>query len=228
MGAKTPPRQEGVSGEVRARSGHERGEACEPVRWPVGVAEHHVGCAVPEGVGEFVHDPPGASLLLAGIDISKWAVRAAARRSPGIAWGVASNRGLPVAANSFDVVLSLLGFPVWSEFARVLAEGGEVLVVDPAPDHLRELRELIYEEVRPSPQPAHPAAAEAGYVCVETQPVRCIAEVESDGQVAALLRMTPHAHRTSQERREVVDALPRLVVTVDVLLRRYVASAASD
>jgi 23S rRNA (guanine745-N1)-methyltransferase len=173
-------------------------------------------------------DALDASLLLAGIDISKWAVRAAARRSPGIAWAVASNRGLPFAANSFDVVLSLFGFPVWGEFARVLVEGGEVIVVDPAPDHLRELRELIYEEVRPSPPPVHPGAAEAGFVCVASQPVRFIAEVEGDGQVAALLRMTPHAHRTSAERREVVDAMPRLAVTVDVLLRRYVASAASD
>ncbi len=173
-------------------------------------------------------DALDASLLLAGIDISKWAVRVAARRSPGIAWAVASNRSLPFAANSFDVVLSLFGFPVWGEFARVQAEGGEVLLVDPAPDHLRELRELIYDEVRPSPPQAHPGAAEAGYVCAETQPVRVTTTVAGDGQVAALLRMTPHAHRTSPERRAVVDALPRLVVTVDVLLRRYVASPASS
>ena len=44
-----------IPGEVRARSGHERGEACEPVLW----REHPVGRAIPEGVGEFEHDPPG-------------------------------------------------------------------------------------------------------------------------------------------------------------------------
>lgn len=166
-------------------------------------------------------DPPDASLALAGIDISKWAVRAAARRSPDIAWAVASNRRLPFRANSFDVVLCLFGFPVWAEFARVLAAGGEVLVVDPAPDHLRELRELIYDDVTSRPPAEHPAATEASLACVGTTSIRFTTTVEGDGHVAALLRMTPHAHRTSPERRARVDALPRLAVTVDVLLRRY-------
>ena len=171
-------------------------------------------------------DAADASLALAGIDISKWAVRAAARRSPGIAWAVASNRALPFAANSFDMVLSLFGFPVWGEFARVLADGGEVIVVDPAPDHLRELRGLIYSEVSSRPATEHPGAAEAGLACVAEQALRFTTVVEGDGMVAALLRMTPHAHRTSPERRAMVDALPRLEVTVDVLLRRYARQAA--
>ncbi len=55
VGREDSPRQEGVPGQVRAWSGYERGEACEPVLR----LEHHVGCAVPEGVGEIEHDPPG-------------------------------------------------------------------------------------------------------------------------------------------------------------------------
>ena len=64
---------------------------------------------------------------LAGYDISKWAVRAAARRSQAIAWAVASNRQPPVAPASIDLILSLFGFPHWPSFAAILTPHGRVL-----------------------------------------------------------------------------------------------------
>ena len=44
-----------IASEVRAWSGHERGEA----RHPILGREQHVGCAIAEGVSEFEHDPAG-------------------------------------------------------------------------------------------------------------------------------------------------------------------------
>ncbi len=88
----------------------------------------------------------GRQLALLGLDISKWAVQAAARQQRDATWVVGSNANLPVLAQTLDRVICMFGFPVYGEFARVLKPGGELLQVDAGADHLRELREVIYSE----------------------------------------------------------------------------------
>ena len=65
------------------------------------------------------------------------------------AWLVGSNAKLPVQSATLDRVLCLFGFPAYAEFARVLKPGGQLLLVDPGPDHLRELRQIIYPTLTP-------------------------------------------------------------------------------
>ena len=60
--------------------------------------------------------PEPGTLGLAGIDVSKWAVKAAARRKAPVTWLVANNRTPPFLAGSVDLVLCLFGFPVWEGF----------------------------------------------------------------------------------------------------------------
>ena len=85
-------------------------------------------------------------LALAGLDISKWAVQAAAKRDlqdargqaganaqASTTWIVGSNAGLPVLPATLDRVLCMFGFPVYPEFARVLRAGGVLLQVDAGP-----------------------------------------------------------------------------------------------
>ena len=105
---------------------------------------------------------PG-TLGLAGFDVSKWAVKAAARRKVPVTWLVANNRNPPFLAGSVDLVLCLFGFPVWEGFKRVQKPGAHVLLVDPGADHLLELREIAYPTVKRGPPPPLAAAAAAGY-----------------------------------------------------------------
>jgi 23S rRNA (guanine745-N1)-methyltransferase len=71
------------------------------------------------------------------------------RPAPAPNWIVGSNANLPVLPATLDRVLCMFGFPVYAEFARVLKPGGELLQVDAGPDHLRELREIIYPTLKP-------------------------------------------------------------------------------
>ena len=171
-------------------------------------------------------------LALAGLDISKWAVQAAAKRdlhdarsqagasaAPCTTWIVGSNAGLPVLTGTLDRVLCMFGFPVYGEFARVLRHGGELLQVDAGPEHLRELREVIY----PTLKPERPAArqAPAGFEHLGTDTLRFPVHVDGAAPIADLLAMTPHLYRATAEGRARAAALTALTMTVDVRLARY-------
>jgi len=171
-------------------------------------------------------------LTLAGLDISKWAVQAAAKRdlhdarnaavaaaSPSTTWIVGSNAGLPVLPATLDRVLCMFGFPVYPEFARVLRPGGELLQVDAGPDHLRELREVIYPTLKPERPASH--TAPPGFAHLATDTLRFQIHVDGAAPIADLLAMTPHLYRASAEGRARAAALTALTMTVDVRLARY-------
>ena len=161
---------------------------------------------------------PHQSLTLLGLDISKWAVLTAARRDPRPTWVVGSNARLPVPAQSIDRLLCLFGFPVYPEFARVLKPGGELLLADPGPAHLRELREIIYPILKPAGSEA--AAVPEGFEQLTVQTVSYPMILGDSQVIADLLAMTPHLYRASAAGREKLLQRSRLAVTVDVRLTR--------
>jgi len=167
-----------------------------------------------------------ADLALIGLDISKWAVMAAARQDnkhlPFSRWVVGSNAHLPVQPAALDAVLCMFGFPVYGEFARVLKSGGVLLQVEAGPQHLRELREVIYPQLKPERSAALKAPEGFAYLGEETfsYPIG----LEGQEAIADLLTMTPHLYRASAEGRARAAALDQLALTVDVRLIQWVRS----
>ncbi len=161
------------------------------------------------------------SLALIGLDISKWAVLSAAKQDKRMCWVVGSNANLPVESRSLDRVLCMFGFPVYAEFLRVLKPGGLLVQVDSGPDHLRELREIIYPTLKA--ERIEEARVPSGFewTSEEREPaerVRFSLNLHGQEQIADLLAMTPHLYRATAEGRARAAALRSLVVTVDVRL----------
>ncbi len=76
-----------------------------------------------------------------GVDISRPAVEAAARKYPACGWIAANaDRFIPWADASFSAVISITARMNAPEFRRVLRRSGRLLVAVPAPDDLMELR----------------------------------------------------------------------------------------
>ena len=159
-------------------------------------------------------------LELLGLDISKWAVQAAARQGPDATWVVASNAKLPALDRSLDRVLCLFGFPVFGEFARVLKPGGQVLLVDAGADHLRELRAVIYPQLKP--ERPRDSAPPPGFTRLADETLTCRIAIDGAPQIADLLAMTPHLYRATAEGRARAAALAAIELTVDVRLTRLV------
>jgi 23S rRNA (guanine745-N1)-methyltransferase len=159
---------------------------------------------------------PGLELV--GLDISKWATLAAAKQDRRPRWVVGSNAGLPILPGTLDRVLCIFGFPVYPEFARVLKPGGLLIKADAGPDHLRELREIIYPSLKPEKPPE--ADPPDGFSTVATDSLRFPLTLTSQADIADLLAMTPHFYRAPAEGREKAAQLETLTVTVDVRLTR--------
>lgn len=164
-------------------------------------------------------DGRDGTLALLGLDISKSAVLAAAKRDPRPTWVVGSNAKLPVPDACLDAVICAFGFPVYAEFARALKRGGRLLLVEPGPDHLRELREIIYPRLKPAREPGvHPQALAAGFTAAGSRTLSYSIQLDTPEQIADLLLMTPHAHRAGPDGRARLAALTELTLTVDVRL----------
>ena len=184
-------------------------------------------CCLDAGCGEgyylrqLAHNvPESQALSLLGLDISKWAVQSAAKQddkqAPICRWVVGSNAQLPVQSASVDSVLCMFGFPVYSEFARVLKTGGQLIQVDAGPQHLRELRDIIYPTLKPTREKE--TNVPEGFARRASEQVCYAISLEGGDVIRDLLTMTPHLYRASAEGREKAAALDQLTLTIDAQL----------
>ena len=93
---------------------------------------------------------------MAGTDISKFALRAAARREREVEFAVASSYRLPLESESLDVLLNCFSPLALEEFQRVLRPGGWFFYVVPGPEHLWEMKEILYDVPYPNEEKETP------------------------------------------------------------------------
>lgn len=158
-------------------------------------------------------------LSVAALDISKWAVQAAAKQDKRLSWMVASNNAIPLADNSIDTILCVFGFPVEAEFERVLKPGGRLVMVDPASEHLIELKRIIYPEIKNKSEQL-PVSGDVWTLDSEER-VSFQVELPDNETIHDLLTMTPHFYRANKEGRERAEKLQSLTLTADVWVRVF-------
>src|ERR1700730_6294745 len=124
--------------------------------------------------------------VLCGIDISRHAIRAAARRDPRGLYAVAGCHRMPLLPSRADLLLTHFSPVSGAEFRRVVRPGGVVLVGGPGEGHLFSLKELLYE-ARARHQPHATLGDEHGFELIATHRIRHEMALRGPGQVANLL-----------------------------------------
>lgn len=159
------------------------------------------GCVVDVGAGTGHHTAAVLDALPRrvglALDLSVYAARRAAKAHPRLAAVVADVwEGLPVRDGAAGVVLDVFAPRNVAEFARVLAPGGAVVVVTPAPAHLTELVTALAMP-RVDPRKAERLAETfADFTHGPTHAVRETLRV-SGAVAASLAGMGPAAHHVS-------------------------------
>lgn len=149
----------------------------------------------------------GKQCTLMGIDVSKEALTAAAKRREEIMLAVASVFHLPVADGSISLLWNVFAPIAPEEYARVLRPGGHLLRVFPLEEHLMGLKEQIYETVYPN-RPQEPEID--GLELMTTHYLRHTLTLNAPEEIAALFAMTPYYYKTSAADQEKVAHLTSL------------------
>ncbi len=161
----------------------------------------------------------GLEASLIGLDISKEAIVSATKRNQQVTWLVASNKQPPLLPDSVDLILCMFGFPVYESFAQVLKPGGKIVLVEAAPKHLIELRQVVYDEVKQRGLPSLQAAEQSGFTLIHQENLCFSTDELQQAQIADLLQMTPHLYRANQQGKARATELKSIVLTVDVSFR---------
>lgn len=153
-----------------------------------------------------------------GFDISKDAVRQAAKKNKSLSLAVASSYKMPFSDGAFDGVVNVFSPQAIDETGRVLRKGGRFIMAIPGEEHLFGLKSLLYDT--PYKNEVADTALE-GFRLLDS--IRISYELKLSGreEISSLFMMTPYAYRTRREACEKILTLDSLTTDVDFLLLVY-------
>ncbi|MCT6656985.1 putative RNA methyltransferase [Acinetobacter baumannii] len=147
-----------------------------------------------------------------GVDIAKNAVQRAAKLNDKVTWVVGTGATLPVIDQSMDVCTSLFSPIPQTEILRVLKDGGYLIVVTPATDHLYAMREALFEQVNPHTPQKFVEQLQDLFELKEQQVIDAPLVLDQQA-LKNLIAMTPYAYKASPERRMQLEQKAHLQVT---------------
>ena len=160
--------------------------------------------------------PKNAYIL--AFDISRDAVREAAKKRCADEYAVASSYHIPLPDFSVDMVLNTFSPQAPAETLRVLRRGGFFVMAIPGEEHLFGLKSKIYDT--PYKNEVKDTYIE-GFELILREELRYPLALRSASEVRDLFMMTPYAYRTSKEGRERVLSLDSLECEAHFIILIY-------
>lgn len=151
-----------------------------------------------------------------GVDISKSAIKYAAKRYENCQFSVASISQAPFADNQTDVLISIFAPLFEQELARLLSQDGSLIVASPGPWHLKELKQKIYREVN-----AHtPIVAPENFTLIQQNLIEQQIQLGFD-DVKNLITMTPFAWKFRPEHWQELEEQGEQNVTLSFYVSHF-------
>ena len=155
-----------------------------------------------------------------GLDISKIAIDMATRYRKDITWLVGNSKNIPIVDHSLDFICALFTVVNQDELKRALKEDGYIIHVTANNQHLIEIKELIYDEIK---------VKSDKYIRLDFNQVKSYdfkekVHISNREDALNLLMMTPHYYHIKKEKRGVLDTLQGLDITIDIKVTVYALS----
>lgn len=153
-----------------------------------------------------------------GIDISKPAVKYAAKRNKQINYCVATNAHLPLATGSTDIIVNVFAPITDAECKRILNQNGVLISVNPGAKHLFELKQHIYDNVELHEECVTPE----GFVLQKRELIEQTITLESQTDLNNLLTMTPFGWKITEQKKQRLLATDSFQVTLSFSISHFV------
>lgn len=153
-----------------------------------------------------------------GLDISKEAINMATKYTKDIYWIVGNSKNIPICDHSLDIIAALFTVVNKDELERCLKPGGKIIhVTANNPNHLIEIKHLIYDEVHTKSD----TFIRLPFNVVESFDLKKTIHISSHDDCVNLLKMTPHYYHIKKERRSVIEEMQEMDITIDVKFTIY-------
>ncbi|KZN57786.1 putative RNA methyltransferase [Pseudoalteromonas luteoviolacea] len=151
-----------------------------------------------------------------GLDISKPAIKYAAKRYDKPNFSVASSKDAPFKDALANVVLSIFAPVFDKESARLLSPEGTLIIVSPGPHHLYELKQQIYDDVRLHQAPDCPE----GFIETEQTLFQEVHSISTE-VIFHLIKMTPFAWKFKGSHFEALSSKTHHDITLSFLVTQF-------
>ncbi len=153
-----------------------------------------------------------------GFDISKDAVRYAAKKNSSLSLAVASSYDMPVGDGSTDTVISVFSPLAEREILRALKRDGTFVFAYPGRRHLMGLKSAIYDEPREN-EPTDGVIG--GFELISRDRLAYSITLSEKEAIGELFMMTPYAYRTGKRERERLEALTSVTTEIEFFVDTY-------
>lgn len=160
----------------------------------------------------------GITVPVLGVDISKNALAAGAKRNAALQLAVASVFHLPVADETCHLLLNVFAPFCHEDFLRVLAPDGYLVMAVPLEEHLWELKQAVYD------QPYRNQVKDWALDGFRLETVREIREhihLPCQEDIWNLFTMTPYYYKTGMEDQNKLRQLTQLDTQIEFAAAVY-------
>lgn len=151
-----------------------------------------------------------------GIDMSKQALKYAAKHDRQIQYILASMFHMPIKDHSISLILNIFAPFAEQEFRRILNEQGYVIRVIPGTKHLFEMKEILYEQ----PYENEITKYDQELYCAKSEDVMFDMQLLQQ-DIINLVKMTPYFYKTKKERIEELMEQTSLHVKAHFIIQIY-------
>lgn len=131
-----------------------------------------------------------------GFDISRSAVKLAAKSDKNTLYAVAGSYSIPFPDEGADMLTAIFSPLAIEEFHRVIKKGGHLMIAVPTEKHLFGLKSLIYDDPYEN---EHLTTVYEGFQEVARERVEGEIELNDNALIRALFAMTPYYWKSSKE-----------------------------